>query len=191
MYRTPHVIYCDRGQHFDNEMLRDFLKSLDIVIDYSPSDAFKSTSMMEMSNRLLEEVLRKTDSNSNTIWDLRLAKAIKVVNERVISYLEISSSMINFEKIQEASSIASIILHLFDRDIKAWHDELIISTIHCNYVRAYLNHRAKTHDMIQVITTKRREDETTRYNREIFRMTHYSEDLVMLYQKKTEKLKSK
>jgi UDP-N-acetylglucosamine 2-epimerase len=64
MYRTSHVIYCDRDQHFDNEMLREFLKSYDIVIDYSSSDAFKSTDMMKMFNRLLEEILKKASSNT-------------------------------------------------------------------------------------------------------------------------------
>ncbi len=63
--------------------------------------------------------------------------------------------------------------------------------IHCNHVRIYLNHRAETHDMIQVVTTQRRLEKATRYNREIFRMTHHSSDLVMLYQKRSEKLKSR
>jgi hypothetical protein len=191
MYRTLHVIYCDRDQHFDNEMLRDFLKTHDIVIDYSSSDAFKSTDMMKMFNRLLEEIFRKSESNTNNTWDLRLAKIIKAVNERIISYLDINSSTINFERIQETSSINATILHLFDRDIRTWHDELIISAIHCNHVRIYLNHRAEIHDMIQITIVKQRENDAAKYNREIFRTIHHSNDLVMLWQKKTRKLKSR
>ncbi len=193
MYRTLHAIYCDRDQHFDNELLWDFLKSLDIVIDYSLSDAFKSTDMMKMFNRLLEEVLWKVNSKTNfdITWDLRLAAVIKTINERVISYLDISLSTINFEKIQKTFAVNFIILHLSERDIRTWHDELITSTAHCNHVRVYLNHRVEMHDMIQIIITHQRLEEATRYNREIFKMFHHSDDLVMLYQKKIEKLESK
>jgi hypothetical protein len=190
MYRTPHAIYCDRGQHFDNEVLRDFLRSYGIAIDYSPSGASKSTGMVEMSNRLLEEVLRKAGPNpdSDTTWDLRLAKATKAVNERVIPYLGISPSAINFGRVQETSSVNSTILRLPGRNIRAWHDELVTPAIHCNHVRTYLNHRAEIHDTVQTITTRQRENEAARYNRGISRATHHPNDLVMLYQKKTGKL---
>ncbi len=191
MYKTSHVIYCDRDQHFDNDVLRDFLKTHDIVIDYSFFDAFKSTNMMKMFNRFLEEVLKKNESNTKNIWDLRLAKIIKAINERIISYLDISSSAINFERIQKTSSVNFIILHLSDRNIQKWHRELSIFVVHCNHVRTYLNHRAKIHDMIQVVTARQREDEATRYNREMFAMIHRFDDLAMLYQKKTEKLESR
>jgi hypothetical protein len=172
-------------------MLRDFLKSYEIVIDYSSSDAFKSTDMMKMFSRLFEEMLRKTESNADNIWDLRLAKIIKAINERIISYLKINSSVINFEKIQKTSSINFILLHLSDRDIRAWHDSLITSIIHCNHVRVYLNHKAKVHDMIQVIIIRRKENEVARYNREIFKIIHHFNDLIMLWQKNTAKLKSR
>jgi hypothetical protein len=174
-------------------MLRNFLKFYDIVINYNSSDAFKSTDMMKMSNRLLEKMLRKANSNSdsNTTWDLRLAKTTKAINERVILYLDISSFAINFEKIQKTSSINSIILHLSNRNIQKWHRELITFVIHCNHVRAYLNHRAKIHDIVQVIIIQQRENEIARYNREIFKMIHHSDDLIMLWQKNTIKLESR
>jgi hypothetical protein len=193
MYKTFHAIYCDRDQHFDNDVFRDFLKSYDIVIDYNFFDAFKITDMMKMSNRLLEKIFRKADSNSdsNITWDFRLAKIIKAINERVILYLDISSSAINFEKIQKTSSISSIILHLSSRNIQKWHRELINSLIHCNHVRVYLNHKAKVHDMIQVIIIRRRKNEIARYNREISKMIHHFDDLIMLWQKNTIKLKFK
>ena len=62
MYRTPHDIYCDRGQHFCNEELREFLRQQGVTITYSPLGASKSTGMVEASNKLLEEVLRKDSS---------------------------------------------------------------------------------------------------------------------------------
>ncbi len=65
LFRRPVAIYCDRGQHFDNSKMRSFLKDLGISITYSPSGASKSTGMIEISNILLEDVLRKQNQN----WD--------------------------------------------------------------------------------------------------------------------------
>lgn len=45
--------------------MRSFLKDLGISITYSPSGASKSTGMIEISNILLEDVLRKQNQN----WD--------------------------------------------------------------------------------------------------------------------------
>ena len=58
-YRKSVKIYCDHEQHFDNEKLRTFLKSEKVKIIYSSSDASKSTKMIEMKNKLLQNVLRK------------------------------------------------------------------------------------------------------------------------------------
>ena len=59
MYRKPYAFYTDRGQHFDNVELREFLTSEGINITYSPSGASKSTGIVEVSNKLVKEVLRK------------------------------------------------------------------------------------------------------------------------------------
>jgi hypothetical protein len=53
------------------------------------------------------------------------------------------------------------------------------------------NHKAKIHDMIQIIIARRKENEVARYNREIFKMIHHFDDLIMLWQKNTIKLESK
>jgi hypothetical protein len=81
--------------------------------------------------------------------------------------------------------------HLSDRNIRVWHDELIISTVHCNHVRIYLNHRVEIHDMIQTTIIKQRKNDAAKYNREIFRAIHHFDDLIMLWQKKTKKLESR
>ena len=66
MFRRPQVIYCDRGQHFDNPEMRAFRQSVDVAIIYFPFSASKSTGMIEVSNRLLEDVLRKQGTKK---WD--------------------------------------------------------------------------------------------------------------------------
>ena len=59
-YATSRAIYCDRGQHFDNMKIREFLGREDVIIIYSPSGSFKSTDMIEVSNRLLEDIVRRS-----------------------------------------------------------------------------------------------------------------------------------
>lgn len=56
---------CNRGQHFDNAELREFLRTQGVTIKYSPSGASNSTGKVEMSNKLVEEVLRKDHSDSD------------------------------------------------------------------------------------------------------------------------------
>ena len=60
LYRTVYAIYCDSRQHFDNERFRLWLSERGIIINYSGSGSSKSTGMVEMSNKLLEEVLERT-----------------------------------------------------------------------------------------------------------------------------------
>lgn len=57
---------------------------------------------------------------------------------------------------------------------------MITSIVHCNIVRTYLNHRAKIHDMIQTMIVKQIENEVAKYNREMFKMNHCSDDLMLL-----------
>ena len=52
----------DLGYYFNNNVLRDTLKLVDIVIEFSSSDAFKSTEIIKLSNKLLEQVLRKENN---------------------------------------------------------------------------------------------------------------------------------
>lgn len=75
MYRKLHAFYCDSGQHFDNEELREFLRQEGVAISYSPSGASMSTGMVEASNKLLEQVLRKeSPSQTGLEWDQQIPK---------------------------------------------------------------------------------------------------------------------
>ena len=63
IYRTPYTIYCDPGQHFDSDELREFLRLHGVAIDYSPSGACKGTGMVEILNKLVEDVLRNDSTD--------------------------------------------------------------------------------------------------------------------------------
>ena len=189
MYRRPHAIYCDRGQHFFNEEMKEFLRTEGVAIDYSPSGASKSTGMVEMTNKLLEEVLRKDSSGQG--FDKRLPKAAQSVNTRIISYLGLSPTSILLGPMQEASATTSTLLGLPGRDIKEWHDRLMDPLTHTHEIQTYLRHRAELHDVVSETTKRHREDEAARYNRGIRRVEHHIGDLAMLYQKNTGKLQAR
>jgi len=185
MYRTPQTIYCDRGQHFDNEELRQWLTRRGVSINYSPSGASKSTGMAEMSNRLVEDVLRKITTND---WDLQIPDSAKSINARHIGYLNMSPVSIAFGPAQEVSASTSTLLGLPGRSIQAWHDQLADPLTHAHLVHTYLKHRAELHDMVRECTRRKREDEAARYNKGIRQVVHHIDDLAMLYQKDTKKL---
>lgn len=124
-YKTPHTIYCDWGQHFDDGVLRRFLKTHGVSIDYSPSGASKSTSMIEMSNRLLEKVLQKNITELDR--DERLAASAKSVNDCIILYLGLSLTSINFGNIYETSLMIATLFYLPGQNIQEWHRNLITS----------------------------------------------------------------
>jgi len=186
MYRTPQAFYCDRGQHFDNTELREFLQTQGVTISYSPSGASKSTGMVEMSNKLVEDVLRKDHSGRD--WDERLPTSARSVNSRIISYLDLSPSAIAFGPVQEPSAVTSTLLGLPGRDIPTWHTTLMSTVGHITSVQAYLQHRAEVHDWVRETTRRKREDDAARYDRGISQVVHHIRDLVMVYQKNTGKL---
>jgi hypothetical protein len=60
------AIYCDRDQDFKNFKIKSFLDALRISLDFSSSDAFQSTEMIEVKNKLLKNILRKSQTVD---WD--------------------------------------------------------------------------------------------------------------------------
>ena len=188
MYRTPHAIYCDRGQHFLNEELQEFLRQQGVSITYSPSGASKSTGMVEVSNKLLEQVLRKDSSDATHTWDTRLPQAARSVNSRIIPYLGLSPTAIILRPVQETSPTAATLRALPGRDIQTWHDELLDPTHHNTSVYTYLRHIAEVHDVVTEITMRKQEIEAYKYNKGITETVHHIGDLVMLYQKDVGKL---
>jgi hypothetical protein len=185
-FRRPYAIYCDRGQHFDNPAVRDYLNSEGVSISYSPSGSSKSTGMIEVSNKLLEDVLRK--SSGNIDWDQALDQATKSVNSRVISYLGMSSTDIIIGPIQEVTPTTSTLLALPGRDISDWVAELCVPISHIMEVRSYLRFRSDSHDYVRAISQRRQEDMASRYDRGVRPVYHQLQDLVMLHQKISGKL---
>ena len=190
MYRRPYAFYCDPGHHFFNEELREYLRGEGVAIDYRPSGASKSTGMVEVCNRLLEDVLRK-DSQTHLEWDQRIPKSAGCVNTRTIAHLGFSPTSILFGDLLETSAMTATLLALPGRDIHAWAEELDNPISHARTIQEYLTHRAEVHDLVTEASNRRKDDEAARYNRGVRQVTHHLQDLVMVHQDKSRKLEAR
>ena len=63
MYIILKVIYCDQDQHFDNLEMNFFFKFYEISIDFNFSKVSQSTEMIELKNKLLQKIFRKSYIN--------------------------------------------------------------------------------------------------------------------------------
>lgn len=177
MYRKPYAFYVDPGHHFGEE-LREFLRSEGISIDYSPSASHKSTGMIEVMNKVLEDVVRKLGKE----WDRSLAKAGGAVNSRVIGYIGASPKSIVFGPLPDTSATTATLRALPGRDIQAWAAQLQDPTSHRHEVQIYLRHRAEVHDAVNAASLRQKEDMAARYDKGVKQVVHHVGDLAMLYQ---------
>ena len=108
-FAKPEVIYCDRGQHFENQLLGYFTTEQGVTLTYGPRGSSKSFGLIERGNRILEDVIRKSIPNGET-WDTVLQKSTKNVNDRVIAHMRHSPTSILM------GIPSSIPVHLVSRD---------------------------------------------------------------------------
>lgn len=139
LYDQSKIFYIDRGTHFDVEKIRTFLKFHEININYSSFFSFKNTEMMKISNKFLEQVLRK----QNIEWNLILISFIFQFNFRIVSHLHMSSVEIFLNLFSfNFDSIDFTFAHISDLNIKIWHDEMTNSDQHVSVVSNYFIYRA-------------------------------------------------
>ena len=53
-------IYCNRKHHFQNTLIKNYLFQLKITFIFNSSNAFQSIEMIEIENKLLKNILKKT-----------------------------------------------------------------------------------------------------------------------------------
>ena len=85
LYTKPKAVYWDRGQHFLNEPVKDYLNALGVAFSYSPSGASQSTGMIKVGNRILQSVIRKGGD-----WEDDLRASTKHINSRTIEHLKLA-----------------------------------------------------------------------------------------------------
>jgi DeoR/GlpR family transcriptional regulator of sugar metabolism len=64
LYIILKIVYCDREQHFNNVDVTQFLKRFEISYFFNSFDSSQSTDMIEIENRLLENILKKFESQN-------------------------------------------------------------------------------------------------------------------------------
>ena len=183
-YVCPSAIYCDRGQHFDNQYIKDFLDGYNVRIRFSPSGASKSTGMVEVGNRILESVIRKGSDK----WDDKLPSSIKQLNARVIGHLKYSPLEI-LHGLPPQPLQRQTYSQITDADTDQLIDLFTRHPYQSEAVEAHLLSLARLRDEISERSIQKKESEKERYDRGILRSNELEPgDLAMLYQKNVGKL---
>lgn len=138
-YHKPLAIYCDRGQHFDSEETKTYLRDEGVNLSFSASGSSKSTGMVEVGNCLLQEVLKKSAPGE---WDEKLAPATQQVNARVIQHLQVAPSAIFFGAQATVGSLDSELAFIPTSSVDAWVEEVTNPVTHFAAVRKYRDYRA-------------------------------------------------
>lgn len=186
LYSTPLAMYGDQGQHFNNQEMKDFFQKCGVSFTCSPSGASQSTGMIEVENKLLEDVLRKTRQD----WEDTLDKSTRNLNSRIIGHLSICPSSILFDADPTPSTLDPILRSVSIQCVSAWKDDLLNPLQHTASVQQYLTYRVQLHNVIQQRSDAKKDKEATQFNRGINEVYFKKEDLVMLYQKNTGKLEA-
>jgi hypothetical protein len=179
----PRIIYCDRGQHFEAEKLKDYLNNQGVQLVLGPSGSSKSFGLIERGNRILEDVIRKRENP----WDEGLPEITRLVNHRVISHLKYSPvEILMGVKPQVIPALTSLIP---EREAwETWSNAQTLSN-HVAAVSSYL----KTHSELKADVLDRvlaqKEKMIQRYNRKVRHQPLIPGQLVFLRQKNTGKLK--
>ncbi len=188
-FQRSYIIYCDREQHFNNLVVRVFLSFESISISYNSSNFSRSTEMIEIFNKLLENVLRKSFENVN--WNQTLNWVTKFINFRVISYLKMSSIDIIIDSIQKIMFTSFTLLTLSERDIFDWVAELCSFVFHIQKIRRYIQFKLNSYDYVKALSQKQWENMIYKYDQDVSLINHQLKDLIMLYQKNSDKLQFK
>lgn len=181
------ALYADRGHHFISQDVQGYLRGRGVRIDYSPSGSHKSTGMIEISNRLLEDVLRKSGEPNQ--WDSRLDRSFYSLNYRVISYLGLSPVGILLG--QPERSLASVDDKLSFAGLVSVHqcvESIRQPVVHVAAVRSYIQYRAETYDMIKARREAHKDSMKARYDRGVRPVAFSTGDLVFLHQERSNKL---
>ena len=183
LYGKPKGIYWDRGQHFISQEVQDFLTMAGIGFSYSPSGSSMSTGMVEVGNKILEDVLRKEDD-----WEATFRKSIRSLNSRIIKHLTYAPCEILLGLPPVPDLLDQWKPPLTSDSIRANIASLTDPLKHSTAVNQYITHRSQVHDRVSQLSIARKEGEAARYNKGVRQRVFEPGDLVMLYQKDTGKL---
>ena len=184
-YTTPSSIYCDRGQHFENQVVKAFLSQYKVLLVLGPSGSSKSFGLIELGNRLLETVLRKTDME----WDSVLRVSTHQLNRRTITHLKHSPSQILMGL--DPSSPSSLRVQATMTEYEACVSSIQLPEDHYNLVQQHLTYLYEVRARIDGLSRDQKQKMKDRYDRKVKLQELSRGDYVMLYQKETGKLEAR
>lgn len=139
--------------------------------------------MVEISNRLLEDILRKADTD----WEMALNKSTGNLNGRVVQHLGVAPSNILLGVTGTPLALDSTMRSAGSKSAQAWIKELMDPVYHAEAVREYFNYRAQIHDTIRQRSDEKKDRKGVRFSRGINEIEFSLGQILMLYQKDTGK----
>lgn len=143
---------------------------------------------MEASIRILEGVMRKGNSVE---WDQSLARSTHQVNCRIIHHLQTAPSTILLGLEPSVADLDATLAFVPPTNIKSWVVQISDSITHAWKVRDYCNYRAQTRDRGRQLSSRKKEQDATRYDAGVTRAFHELGTMVMIYQKRTAKMEAR
>lgn len=183
-FMAPRVIYADQGQHFITPQLRKFLMDHYVSIEFSPSGASKSTGMIEVSNRILESVLRKNHQLDE--WDTRLAQATLQLNARLVKHIKYTPHQVMFGLAKP--SLQPLEQSVTTVEVRRWIDDLSSEEYHSQQVDVFMQYRAQVREQTGGYILAEKQQLKERYDRSVKEYIFKLGAWVFLFQKDTGKL---
>lgn len=146
--------------------------------------------MIEIKNRLLKNILRKTRT-SFIDWETILSRATYNLNARVIQYLSAFSASILLRVFSNISMLNLIAQNLDHASVHVCMTNVLDFITHKIIVYEFLSFRTQLHDIIKIRSDQRKNEKTKRFNKDIIHYEFFIDDYVLLYQKDSDKLKSR
>ena len=183
-YAKPKAVYWDRGQHYDNQLVKDFLDSLGVAFSFSPSGLSQSTGMVEVGNKILEDVIRKGGD-----WEDNLQTSTRSTNSRTIGHLAAAPCEILLG-VPPSPDLSELWKPSAANDsVRSFVIALSNPIEHSRLVQQYISYRSELHDQVAQRSIARKEQEAIKFNRGVRHNTVFAnKDLVMLHQKASGKL---
>ncbi|SLM37975.1 Ribonuclease H-like domain [Lasallia pustulata] len=187
-FTRPEAFFLDRGQHFENQVVEEYMERHGVKLLFGPSWSSKSFGLIERGNRILEDVIRKSASSSSE-WDTVLPKATQEINSRVISHLRYSPLNI-LMGLTPATPFATLLgdSNLTEVVVPQWIDSIADPQRHSQAVQEHLLSLAARRKEVLESNEEEKAKMAERYNRGVIQRELFAGDLVLLHQKESTKL---
>ena len=187
-FTRPEAFFLDRGQHFENQVVEEYMELHGVWLLFGPSGSSKSFGLIERGNRILEDMIRKS-APSSAAWDTVLPKATQEINSWIISHLRYSPLNI-LMGLSPAPPLATLLgeSNLTELTASQWMDSIKDPQKHSRAVQDHLLSLAARRKEVAESNEEEKAKMAERYNRGVVHRELFTGDLVLLHQKESTKL---